>query len=99
MKALVALVIVIIIAIVYFFYGGESTPIDSEPFEPAIVQYLKSNNFGMSVTEFESLTVDGDNAEASCKLKEASGLYDMTVTWKFKLVKKGDSWKVLSHKE
>ncbi len=70
---------------------------DTEPFKMAIQEYLKAKNYGMDVSSFDELSANGENASATCKLKEAEGMVNVKVTWEFSFEKKDGKWQVKNH--
>jgi len=72
---------------------------DTQPFEQAITRYLAQKNMGMKVAEFRSLEVQGDLAQAVCRMAEASGMHNVKVTWSFEFERNAEGgWEVVGHK-
>ena len=72
--------------------------VDDAPFKAAIAQYLAAKSMGMAVAEFKSLDVNGDSAEAVCRMREASAMHRVSVTWRFAFARGADGkWKVIAH--
>lgn len=78
--------------------GGNRNSAEAEAIKPelesALIAYLKQNSMGMAPTEFTSINLNEDSAEAIVKLKDAEGLYAMGVTWKIWYDKKNGKWVV-----
>ncbi|MFO8006539.1 MAG: hypothetical protein R6V05_02265 [Candidatus Brocadiia bacterium] len=102
--AAVAIVVLVVVvgAVLLLGGGGEGPGVQqTEPFAAAIAEYLSDNNMGMKVAEFESLDVGSAKATATCKMQEASGLYEgMAVRWQFTF-RRGDGgqWQVVEHEK
>jgi hypothetical protein len=79
---------------------GKSGPeTNTVPFRQAVNEYLANKSMDMTVAEFESLEVDGDVAEAMCKLEAADDLYGgVGVHWSFTFRHEDDAWRVESHR-
>lgn len=93
-------VLVLIAAIALRLLGGGEPAVteDTAPFAAAIQDYCKRKHFGMKIDRFESLTVTGETATAVCRMAEAEGTYNMTVTWRFAFSKTADgAWTVEKH--
>ena len=76
--------------------GGKSAgpPVDTKPFEAAIVEYLQRQNFGMKIAKVERIDQHDDAATAVCKMQEAEGTYALAVTWEFALRRTDGAWQV-----
>lgn len=99
--AVVVLAAVLGVALLLTRGGHETAAEQTEPFAAAITRYLADNNMGMKVAEFESLDVGLSEATATCKMKEASGLYEgMAVRWQF-VFRRADEgrWEVAEHQK
>ncbi len=99
--AVVVLAAVLGVALLLTGGGHETVAEQTEPFAAAIAEYLTDNNMGMKVAEFDSLDVGPSEATATCKMKEASGLYEgMAVRWQFVFRRADDGrWEVASHEK
>jgi len=69
-------------------------PVDSKPFEAAIVDYLQKNNYGMRIASVVRIDETGNTATATCKMEDATGLYNLAVTWEFSFRRSDGHWQV-----
>jgi hypothetical protein len=74
-----------------------AVPVDSKPFEAAIVDYLHNNSYGMKIASVQSIDQNGNTATAVCKMQEAEGTYGLNVTWQFTLRRIDGQWHVDSY--
>jgi len=74
-----------------------SSAVDSKPFETAIADYLQKNNYGMKIASVERIDENGNTAIAVCKMQDATGLYNLVVTWEFSLHRSNGQWQVESY--
>ncbi len=72
-------------------------PVDSQPFEAAIVDYLHNNNYGMKIASVRSIDQNGNTATVVCKMQEAEGTYGLNVTWQFSFHRLDGQWHVDSY--
>ena len=72
-------------------------PVDPQPFEAAIADYLQSKSFGMKIASVERLQPKGDTATAVCRMQDAEGTYTLTVRWEFTFRRSASGWQVESH--
>ena len=72
-------------------------PVDSQPFEAAIVDYLHNNSYGMKIASVQSIDQNGNTATVVCKMQEAEGTYGLNVTWQFALHRTDGQWHVDSY--
>lgn len=77
--------------------GKPSVTGDPAPFQQAVVNYCQAKSYGMAISEVVALKPDGETATMTCKMKDAEGLYTLSVTWAFTLRREGDRWTVTSH--
>jgi hypothetical protein len=72
-------------------------PVDSKPFEAAIVDYLRNNSYGMKIASVQSIDQIANTATVVCKMQEAEGTYGLNVTWQFALHRTDGQWHVDSY--
>jgi hypothetical protein len=72
-------------------------PVDSQPFEAAIVDYLHNNSYGMKIASVQSIDQNGNAATVVCKMQEAEGTYGLNVTWQFSCHRIDGQWHVDSY--
>ena len=74
-----------------------AVPVDSQPFEAAIVDYLHNSSYGMKIASVQSIDQNGNTATAICKMQEAEGTYGLNVTWQFSFHRTDGHWHVDSY--
>jgi len=74
------------------------SPADDTPFRQAIVKYLADHSYGMTIASIEKITVENNEAVVISKMREAEGLYALTVKWTFFCKKENTVWTVIKHK-
>ncbi len=94
---LVALAVIFALCLVGCGKKEAASPVDTKPFEAAIVEYCQSKGYGMKVASVDSVTVNGDTATVLCKMQEAEGTYGLTVKWEFIFHRAGTGWQVETH--
>ena len=72
-------------------------PVDSAPFEAAIVDYLRNSGYGMKIASVQRIDQNGNMATVVCKMQEAEGTYGLHVTWQFALHRSDEHWQVDSY--
>ncbi len=90
--AIIGIIILGLLAFILLRGGGHETKVtrDFKPFDQAVVAFLKSRSFGMKPVKLLELSIQGNSATATYKLKDAEGAYNLAVIWEFRFRKEPD---------
>ena len=71
-------------------------PALSAPFQAPIEEYFRNNSYGMAISRFKAVGIEGDQASITASL-HAADAPQVHVTWKFEVEKRDGNWFVVRH--